>query len=47
MKRAKKIVFNKESLLIAGLLFKKNLSFLHIHKFEIFKDDFSTENIRN
>ncbi|WP_346700566.1 hypothetical protein [Barnesiella sp. An22] len=40
MKRAKKIVFNKESLLIAGLLKKEFIPFKNIHKFEIFKDGF-------
>lgn len=43
MKRAKKIVFNKESLLIVGLFKKEFIPFKEIYKFEIFKDGFFYE----
>lgn len=36
----KKIVFNKESLLIVGLFKKEFIPFKDIYKFEIFKDGF-------
>lgn len=43
MKRTKKIVFNKESLLIVGLFKKEFIPFKEIYKFEIFKDGFFYE----
>lgn len=40
LKRAKKIVLNKEFLLIVGLFKKEFIPFKDIYKFEIFKDGF-------